>query len=237
MPNAMFFLPFSNRRQKMKRKRWERNWKLLISHFSLIISFGLWGIKTRHFQTVLKKGFKSLIDNSLNNFFLCRRHYIQLIFKWSQLPLLSLRSNAPLTIQGRKRHCLYVFSLSLATDDTKQKERTLYFITQVDMMKTFGPPFLHQPALILKTHFFIRDFRSCKDQSVTFILQACLFNFKWHSQAAPADLCLKRFSLLLQQPRCLQLSRLSALHVFCLPWVCDRALHHLLSPRLLEEFF
>lgn len=109
MPNAMFFLPFSNRRQKMKRRRWERNWKLLISHFSLIISFGLWGIKTRHFQTALKKASNLWLTTLLITFFLCRRHYIQLIFKWSQLPLLSLRSNAPLTIRGRKRHCLYVF--------------------------------------------------------------------------------------------------------------------------------
>lgn len=46
----------------------------------------------------------------------------------------------------------------------------------------------------------MKDFRTHKDQSVTFILQRCLFNFKWHSQAAPADLCVKRFSLLLQQP-------------------------------------
>lgn len=64
-----FFFSSCNRRWKMKCKSWERNWKLLISNFSLIICFGLWGIKTTTLSDCIKKGINSLIDNFLNNFF------------------------------------------------------------------------------------------------------------------------------------------------------------------------
>lgn len=54
-----------------------------------------------------------MIDNFLKDIFLFRRHYTELIFKYSQLPLLSIGSNALLIRQGRKRQHFFVLCVEV----------------------------------------------------------------------------------------------------------------------------
>lgn len=169
----------------MELKRWRRNGKLLISNFSLIICFGLWGIKIITLPDCIKKGINSLIDNFLNNFFLFRRHYIQLIFKWSQSLLLPLRSNALLIIKGRGgRITIYRYFLS-------RFRNQWYKISRKNVIPNH-PRWCDQNLLF--THFhqvsLVEDFRRRTDKSVinTSIMQSFPFYSKWQRPAAHPDL-------------------------------------------------
>lgn len=157
MPNATFFFFSScNRRWKMKRKRWERNWKLLISNFSLIICFGLWGIRIITLSDGIKKGINSLIDNFLNNFFLFRRkalYSVNLSMKSIIASIFKIKCSLNHTGE-KKTSFIRTFCPGLVTTDTKQQGRMSCLITQDDVIKTFGLPFLHTPNPILPTCFF-----------------------------------------------------------------------------------
>lgn len=159
-----------------------------------------------------------MIDNFLNNFFLRRRHYIQLIFKWSQLPLLSLRSNAPLTIRGRKTLfiCISAWVWQLMTQSSKGEHCTsspkliwwkplglFFFIYQHLHLKHIS---LWKTSEIIKTkqsHSYCKGVSLISNDTVGLHHQTSLWN------GFPC--CCNS-----QQPQCLQLSRLPALHVFCL---------------------
>lgn len=94
---------------------------MLICNFSLIICFALWGIKIITLSGCIKKGISSMIDNFLNNIFLFRRHYTELIFKYSQLPLLSIGSNGLSITEGRQRHNSVCSCGGLGSTDTNQR--------------------------------------------------------------------------------------------------------------------